>query len=102
MAPRERAKFQADTEADEAFGPTAAPTPRLSKTETPVSSGLIVFVTLFALGGLLLLGASAVPPSRIPWQVISEPLYVHRSNLAAIGVGTIAIALTCLNFAVLL
>jgi hypothetical protein len=102
VAPRERAKFQADAEAGEAFGPTAAPTPRFSKTETPVSSGLIVFLTLFALGGLLLLGASAVPPSRIPWQVISEPLYVHRSNLAAIGLGTIAIALACLNFAVLL
>jgi hypothetical protein len=102
VAPRERAQFPADVEADEAFSPTAVPTPRLSETDTPFLGGLIVFVTLFALGGLLLLGASAVPPSRIPWPVISEPLYVHRSNLAMIGTGTIAIALICLSIAGLL
>jgi hypothetical protein len=102
VAPRERAKFPAHAEADEAFGARVASTPRLSETDTPVSGGVIVFVTLFALGGLLLVGASAVPPLRIPWPAISEPLSVHRSNLAAIGTGTIAIAVICLNIAVLL
>jgi hypothetical protein len=102
VAPRERAQFPADVEADEAFGPMASPTPRLSETDTPISGGVIVFVTLSALGGLLLVGASAVPPSRVPWLAISEPLSVHRSNLAAIGTGTIAIAVICLNIAVLL
>jgi hypothetical protein len=102
VARRERAKFPANAEAAEAFGPRVASTPRLSETDTPVSGGVIVFVTLFALGGLLLAGASAVPPSRIPWLAISEPLSVHRSNLATIGTGTIVIALIGLNIALLL
>jgi hypothetical protein len=102
VAPRERAQVPADVEADEAFGPTASSAPRSSETDFPVSGSLIAFITLFASGGMLLLGASTVPRSRIPWLVISEPLDVHRSYLAAIGTGTIAIALICLNIAVLL
>ena len=31
-----------------------------------------------------------------------EPLFAHRSDLAALGVGTIAVAFLCLNAAVLL
>jgi hypothetical protein len=54
----------------------------------------------FMLAGLLLIGISVVPPARVPWPVVARPLYEHRSNLALIGIGTIAIALICLNIAV--
>ncbi|HEV2713189.1 MAG TPA: hypothetical protein VGU26_08840 [Gaiellaceae bacterium] len=49
-----------------------------------------------------MLGASAVPPSRVPWPVVAEPLFFHRFDLALLGIGTIAIGLFCLNIAVLL
>jgi hypothetical protein len=73
----------------------AAPAPELSDTDSPVSGPLLAFVPLFAFG-LLLVGASTVSPSRVPWPVISETLYLHRADLAAIGIGTIALALLCL------
>ncbi len=97
-ASRERSQFAADAETKKAL---AAPAPGLSETDSPVSGPLLAFAPLFALG-LLLLAASAVSPARVPWQVISEPLYLHRANLAAIGIGTIALALLCLNIVVLL
>ena len=62
---------------------------------------LLAFVPLLLIG-LLLVGLTAVPPTRIPWPVISQPLYLHRPNLAAIGFGAIALALLVLNAAVLL
>jgi hypothetical protein len=43
-----------------------------------------------------------VPRARIPWPVVSGPLYLHRSDLAAIGMGTIALAFLGLNFGFLL
>jgi hypothetical protein len=49
-----------------------------------------------------MLGLSAVPPRRIPWPVLAGPLFVHRGDLVAIGIGTVALALLCLNIAVLL
>jgi hypothetical protein len=97
-APREQAP--ADIEAAQTFSPTAALTPGRSETEAPVLDGLFYFVMLFVLGGLLLIGVSVVPPARVPWPVVARPLYEHRSNLALIGIGTIAIALICLNIAV--
>jgi len=45
--------------------------------------------------------ASAVPPARIPWPVVSESLYGHRSDLAVVGLGSIALGLLCGNVAVL-
>jgi hypothetical protein len=47
-----------------------------------------------------MLGASAVPPRRVPWPVLAGPLFVHRWNLAAFGLGTIMLSLLCLNIAV--
>jgi hypothetical protein len=74
---------------------------RLTAEPQPTGSGVVfVFATLCALG-LLMLGLSAVPPRRIPWPV-AGPLFVHRGNLVAMGIGTIALALLCLNIAVLL
>jgi hypothetical protein len=68
----------------------------------PTGSGVVfVFAGLCAFGGLML-GLSAVPPRRIPWPVLAGPLFVHRGNLVAIGIGTITLALLCLNIAVLL
>ncbi len=85
----------------ETKGALAAPAPELSETDSRVSGPLLAFVPLFSLG-LLLLAASAISPWRVPWPVISEPLYLHRANLASIGIGTIALALLCLNIVVLL
>ena len=92
---RERSQFAADAEA------LAAPAPQLSETDSRVSGPLLAFLPLFCLG-LLLLAASAISPWRVPWPAISEPLYLHRANLASIGIGTIALALLCLSIAVLL
>ena len=75
---------------------------RLTAEPQPTGSGVVfVFAALCALG-LLMLGLSAVPPRRIPWPVLAGPLFVHRGNLVAIGIGTITLALLCLNIAVLL
>jgi len=80
----------------------AVPGTRLATEPEPTGSGvLVVFVALSALG-LLMLGASAVPPSRVPWPVLAGPLFVHRWNLAAFGFGTIMLSLLCLNIAVVL
>jgi hypothetical protein len=78
------------------------PGTRLATESAPAASGVaFVFAALSALG-LLMLGVSAVPPRRVPWPVLAGPLFVHRSNLAAFGIGTIVLALLCLNIAVLL
>ncbi|HEY9375501.1 MAG TPA: hypothetical protein VIQ02_00215, partial [Jiangellaceae bacterium] len=75
---------------------------RLATEPEPAGSGVtVVFAALSALG-LLMLGVSAVPPRRVPWPVLAGPLFVHRWNLAAFGIGTIVLALLCLNIAVLL
>jgi hypothetical protein len=95
------ARRQPPRETDRAVDQAAAPVAGIVETSPSVSGAVVVLVPLFVLG-LILLGAASVPPARLPWPVVSEPLYVHRSNLAAIGVGTIALALLCLNIAVLL
>ena len=101
-ASRERSQFAADAQTQgAALSGAATPSPELAQTGSAVSGVLLAFVPLFALG-LLLLGASTISPSRVPWPVIAEPLYLHRANLAAIGIGTLALALLCLNIAVLL
>jgi outer membrane biosynthesis protein TonB len=80
----------------------AVPGTRLTAEPQPAGSGVVfVFAALCALG-LLMLGVSAVPPRRVPWPVLAGPLFVHRGNLVAIGVGTFALALLCLNIAVVL
>jgi hypothetical protein len=50
--------------------------------------------------GMLLLGASAVSARHIPWPMLVAPLHAHRLDLAALGVGAIALALLWLNVAV--
>ena len=72
-----------------------------SEDDSPIGGPMLAFVPLFLLG-LLLIGLTAVPPARIPWPAIAEPLYLHRPNLAAIGFGAIALAFLALNAAVLL
>jgi hypothetical protein len=72
-----------------------------SEDDSAIGGPLLAFVPLLLIG-LLLVGLTAVPPTRIPWPVISQPLYLHRPNLAAIGFGAIALALLVLNAAVLL
>jgi hypothetical protein len=92
-------------QAAEDAGAVIGPAPIATTESTPtvsMGSGVIVVFTAFLLLGALLLGASAVPPRRVPWPVLAEPLFVHRSNLATLGIGTIALALLCLNIAVLL
>ncbi len=96
----ERSQFLANAETEEALDGTAAPAAELSQ-DNPLSGALFVFVPLFILG-LLLAAASAVSPARVPWPAISKPLYLHRTDLAVIGTGTIALALLCLNIGVLL
>jgi hypothetical protein len=72
-----------------------------SEDDPAIGGPLLAFIPLLVIG-LLLVGLTAVPPTRIPWPVISQPLYLHRPNLAAIGFGAIALALLVLNAAVLL
>jgi hypothetical protein len=86
-----------DLEARQSVSPSAAPTPAFSESDTPAQGGLFYFVMLFVVGALLLIGVSVVPPARVPWPVVAGPLYEHRSNLAAIGIGTMGIALICLS-----
>lgn len=78
---------------------TTAPAKPISNGET-ASGVFVVVLSLFALG-LLLVSASAVPPARVPWPTVSESLYLHRSDLTALGIGTLMLGLVCLNFAVL-
>jgi outer membrane biosynthesis protein TonB len=68
----------------------------------PAGAGTVLVFAALVGFGLLLLGTSAVPPRRVPWPVIAEPLILHRSRLAVSGIATIAIALMFLNVAVLL
>jgi hypothetical protein len=97
---RERRSSRPAKTEDVLARPTAAPTPKLGESGTPAGAIVLVVLPLFALG-LLLLSASAVPPRRIPWVVVAESLSLHRSDLAAAGVAAIALALLCLNIAVL-
>jgi hypothetical protein len=55
---------------------------------------------LFVLGLMLLLSASVVSIRRLPRPAVAEALYARRLDLAAIGVGAIALALLWLNVTV--
>jgi hypothetical protein len=74
---------------------------RLATESEPGESGVVVLIAALSALGLLMLGAAAVPPARVPWPELARPLYVHRSNLTAFGIGTIMLALLFLNIAVL-
>lgn len=73
------------------------PTPVFARSDPSLSSAAPVVLPLFVLGLLLLLGASVVSVRRLPWPAVAEPLYARRLDLAAIGVGAIALALLWLN-----
>ena len=60
-----------------------------------------LFVPLLGFGLLLMLGAAALTPRRVPVPRFAMPLYVHRSELIVAGAGAIALALLWLNVAVL-
>jgi hypothetical protein len=62
---------------------------------------LLVVPPLLALG-LLLLAASYITPSRVPWPAVSQTLYVHRPDLVVFGVGMIMLSLLLLAIAALL
>lgn len=94
---------QSPTETEEALEGTAIPAAQLKEAESaPTGVGVVVAFGALVIFGLLMLGASAVPPRRVPWPVVAEPLFAHRSDLATLGIGTIAVAFLCLNAAVLL
>jgi hypothetical protein len=74
--------------------------------ESGNSIGPVVLVVLLV-NGLLILGAWAVSPSRnsprrTPGPGISETLYLHREDFAAIALATVAIGLFWLTIGVLL
>lgn len=87
-------------ETERAVARVARPASLFTERDAGASGALLVLLPLLVLG-LLLLGASGVSPARIPWPGIAEPLYLHRSDIALLGIGAIAIALVCLNIAVL-
>jgi hypothetical protein len=83
---------------------TAKPRPVFEETGDGalISGGGLALVLLLFTLGLLMVSASAVPPARVPWPAVAESLYLHRSDLTAVGIGTVILALLYLNVAVLL
>jgi hypothetical protein len=96
-----RSSSTASDATEEAVGSPASSASELSDSQSPASGALFVFGALVAVG-MLLLGTASVSPARVPWPLVSESLYAYRSNLAAIGLGTIMLALLLLNVTVLL
>jgi hypothetical protein len=94
-------RTQPSQDKPEVLAASALPATQEAEGASPVSGAAIIFVGLFTLG-LLMVGASALPPGRVPWAAVGEPLFLHRADLAAFGIGAIALALLCLNIAVLL
>jgi hypothetical protein len=80
----------------------ALPAPVLAGSEPEVSGPLPFFLSLVGLGLLLLIAASVVSFRRVPLLAVAEPLYERRSDLTAIGLGVIALALLSLNVTVFL
>jgi type IV secretory pathway VirB10-like protein len=76
------------------------PTPVFARSDPSLSSAAPVVLPLFILGLLLLLGASVVSVRRLPRPALAETLYTRRLDVAAIGVGAIALALLWLNVTV--
>lgn len=92
---------QSTNDEQEILGATPLPAAQITETGPALSGAAVVFGALM-LVGMLMLAASAVPPRRVPWPVVAEPLFLHRTDLATLGVGTIAVAFLCLNAAVFL
>ena len=99
-AARKRSRPSVAVPADASLDHDVLPAPVLARSEPQLSLAVPVFLPLFGLGVLLLLGASAISVRRIPWPAIAQPLYARRSDVAAIGFGAIALALLLLNAAV--
>lgn len=78
------------------------PPPRVVSASESVALGSLALVVPLLGLGLLLVGASAVSARRIPWPELVGPLETHRADLAAAGIGAIALALLWLNFTVFL
>jgi hypothetical protein len=76
---------------------TASPTLALPQVKSLGAGSLPVIAPLVGFGLLLLLGAAALTPRRVPVPRIATPLYEHRSDLVMAGVGAIALALLWLN-----
>ncbi|HET7857445.1 MAG TPA: hypothetical protein VFL41_13390 [Gaiellaceae bacterium] len=85
----------------EILGAAPLPAAQITDTGAALSGAAVVFGALLILGALLV-GASAVPPRRVPWPVVADPLVAHRSDLATLGIGVIAIAFLYANAAILL
>jgi hypothetical protein len=79
----------------------ALPTPVSAQSKPKLSTAVPLVLPLAGFGLLLLLGASAVSFRRVQWPAFAEPLYARRSDLAAIGLGAIALALLVLNATVI-
>lgn len=78
------------------------PAPALGGTKPQLSKALPVVVPLVGFGLLLvLLGASAVSARRVLWPPVAEPLYAHRFDVAAVGIGAIALAFLSLTITVM-
>jgi hypothetical protein len=89
------------TPASQTLALDASPITALSETTSPPSGVPALVLPLLGLG-LLLLGASAVSARRVPWPALVVPLEAHRLDLAAVGIGAIALALLLLNVTVFL
>jgi hypothetical protein len=85
----------------------AKSSPSLVQTAAPFGAGsstgvagarVALLLALFGLG-FLILAAAAVPPTRVPWPVVAQPLLFHRFDLLLLGIGTIAIGIFCLGIA---
>ena len=96
-----RADLKQSTDNEQEILGATPPAAQITDTGTALSGVAVVFGALLILGALLV-GASAVSPRRVPWPVVADPLVAHRSDLAALGIGVIAIALLYVNAAILL
>jgi hypothetical protein len=90
-ASRKRSRPPVEAPARGVIDRAAVPALDVGPPDGPGSGALLIAASLLALG-LLALGVAAVSPSRVPWPAIAQPLYAHRSDLAAIGFGLITAA----------
>ena len=97
---RKRTRVSRADPAPASVVPISTPAPVIGRPRPSLANALPVVLPLIGIG-LLLLGASAVSAWYGPWPQLVGPLYPHRQNLAAVGVGAIALALLCLNVFVL-
>jgi hypothetical protein len=95
------ARRQVDRQRTVASELPISPPPVIEKQEIALSRPLALATPLLGLG-LLILGVSALAGRQALRSSRPQALYAHRSDLAAIGVGVIALALLVVNIAVLL